>query len=255
MHFPLTSTPEIAQHYQRFTTGNEASFSWLLAHFRPAMQRAAFYYVKDTQAANSILQETNLLAWQRRHRMEGYAHLYRFMRLALKWRCYQWLKAYRKQNCFIHAGISTTLENQLAHATTIHPTEEAAYSQQQWQQVFAAINHLPPRLKKIMQLYFLHNLSSVKISRRLHLPVHTVREEIKQSIKLLRKSVLGHPLPVAAPLAIHAVDNRVTQQVLTLRMQQSLSFQQIAVQLHLSQSQVLQHYLSATRSTTINLTP
>lgn len=220
------------------------------------MQRAAIWYVKDTNAANSILQETSLLAWQRRHRMEGYVHLYRFMRLALKWRCYQWLRTYRRRNAIIHNGVSSSLQDHLAVAVhPFHEAEEALQYQQQWQQVNAAINSLPPRLKTIMQFYFLQNQSAAVISRRLHIPANTVREEIKQSIKLLRQSILCGELPAVASTAgntVQYVGSSVEQQVLALRSQHSFSFHQIALQLNIPQSQVLQHYLNASRSASHN---
>jgi RNA polymerase sigma factor (sigma-70 family) len=243
-----TNTPEAVHKYHLFAGGNEAAFSWLVARFRPALASAAWYYVRDHYAVSAILQEVYLKAWEFRHRISSYCHLFRFMRLCVKWKSLSWLRSSRRA-VYCNYIDSVILENHRMASCNPFEDAEPTLQKEKWQQISKAMECLPGRRQTLMQLRFYEGLSAAKIARRMHVPATHVREEIKESINWLKQAIHSPNgwMVTSSQQQIELVTtgDELIDRVFTLRKQHKLSFAQIAEQLNLSQSTVLQHYLAA----------
>ncbi|HUD20359.1 MAG TPA: RNA polymerase sigma factor [Patescibacteria group bacterium] len=52
-----------------------------------------------------------------------------------------------------------------------------------------AVSHLPQKYKRVITLYYFHELSYEEVSRELHIPVNTVRTHLKRAKVALRKKL------------------------------------------------------------------
>jgi RNA polymerase sigma factor (sigma-70 family) len=249
-----TNTPEAQHKYYLFAKGNEAAFSWLVARFQPTLADAAWYYVRDHYAVSVVLQEVYLKAWEFRHRITSYCHLFRFMRLNVKWQCITWLKSYRSYAARHIYEVGSFLENYRLHAT--NPFEESGLDvcKEKWEKIRKAMECLPQRRQTIMQLRFYDGLAMANIAKRLQLPVTHVRHEIKETVNWLKQAIHSPngwmPLSSAQETQTIQTGDDVMDKVFALRKQHKLSFAEIAGQLNLPQSLVLQHYLAVNRLAT-----
>ncbi len=52
-----------------------------------------------------------------------------------------------------------------------------------------AVSHLPQKYKNVITLYYFHELSYEEVSRKLHIPVNTIRTHLKRAKAVLRETL------------------------------------------------------------------
>lgn len=136
--------------------------------------------ISDVQVAEDIVAEVFFKLWQKRKDFHSLPSTRSFLYISVRNACFNYrahlrYRSKEQQNLLhLHAD-----EEDIQH-------DEAALSQR-LQDMWQAVNHLPPKCRTIMLLSFRDGLSSKEIARRLQLSVHTVRNQKIRGLHLIRQ--------------------------------------------------------------------
>jgi RNA polymerase sigma factor (sigma-70 family) len=250
------NTPENDTHFRLFLVGDETGLNYIYNN----LYKPIFYYAKriieDSFVINSILQEAFLRAWDFRTRMTSMLHLFRFIRLCVRWGCYEYLR--KKVNKF-HLSFTHLdfLEN--SHYASFTPEEEAEYSHlsgkdlEHLERIEKAIPYLPANRQTILRLYMLYGMNYKEIAKRFAAPHQHITTEIQESIESL-KSMLLVPPQKQATISRNYQDNYKAYltleqaQVYKLRHQDKYSFDRISHETNRPLADVVNQYVSANQT-------
>ena len=85
---------------------------------------------------------------------------------------------------------NTDYDNDILEKTSIKQTPETIYTQKERQKlVLKAVNSLPKKMKKVIILYEFEDYSYEKISKKLNVPIGTVKSRINNARKILEEKL------------------------------------------------------------------
>ncbi len=155
--------------------GSTANTEELLLH-AGWLRRFAVALVKDLDAAEDIVQETLVAAWQRPAENTGRPWLSRVARnLAID----RWRSSDRRER--------RELAAEAIQPGTIANPEELIGDAQIHRAVAEAVAALEEPFRQCLVLHFFHGVSSADIARTLRLPAGTVRWRLKEGIERVRR--------------------------------------------------------------------
>ena len=95
MNCGITNNAQDQEYFIRFKNGEEAGLAYLYRLLRKKLLHHGLQIVRDEFVINSAIQEAFLKAWGFRERLTSLLHTYRFLRLNVTWKCYNY---YRQPN-------------------------------------------------------------------------------------------------------------------------------------------------------------
>jgi len=251
-----TNSPENNTHFHLFKLGDETGLNYIYNN----LYKPIFYYarriIEDSFAINSILQEAFLRAWDFRTRMTSMLHLFRFIRLCVRWGCYEYLrkKVSKFHRSFMHLEF---LEN--SHYASFNPEDEpesrylSEKDHEHLERIEKAIPYLPANRQTIIRLYMLYGLNYKEIAQRFAAPYQHITTEIQESIESL-KSMLLAPAQKQAVIRKNHHDNYTAHlppeqvQIYKLRHQDKYSFDRISQETNRPLADVVNQYVSANQT-------
>ncbi|NLU96292.1 RNA polymerase sigma factor [Chitinophaga sp. Ak27] len=257
MNLYITSnTHQNSYFFQLFQRGDETGLNYIYNN----LYKGVFYYarriIEDSFVINSILQEAFLRAWDFRTRMTSMLHLFRFIRLCVRWGCYEYL---RKKVSKFHRGFMHLefLEN--SHYASFNPEEEAECTHlseknlERLERIEKAIPYLPANRQTIIRLYMLYGLNYKEIARRFAAPYQHITTEIQESIESLKSMLLAPPQKQTTVRKNHQ-DNYTAHltpdqaQIYKLRHQGKYSFDRISRETNRPLADVVNQYILANQT-------
>jgi len=251
-----TGTLENITHFQLFKAGGETGLNYIYNN----LYKSVFYYAKriieDSFVINSILQEAFLRAWDFRTRMTSMLHLFRFIRLCVRWGCYEYLrkKVSKFHRSFMHLEF---LEN--SHYASFNPENEpeslhlSGKDLERLERIEKAIPYLPANRQTIIRLYMLYGLNYKEIAKRFAAPYQHITTEIQESIESLKSMLLVPPQKQTTSRKNHQ-DNYTAYltpeqaQVYKLRHRDKYSFDRISQETNRPLADVVNQYVSANQT-------
>lgn len=250
------NSPENDAHFRLFLRGDETGLTYIYNN----LYKPIFYYARriidDSFVINSILQEAFLRAWEFRTRMTCMLHLFRFIRLCVRWGCYEYLrkKVSKFHRSFMHLEY---LEN--SHYASFSPEEEVESSQlsgkdiERLERIEKAIPYLPANRQTIIRLYMLYGLNYKEIAKRFAAPYQHITTEIQESIESLKSMLLAPPQKKAIIRKSYQ-DNYTTNltpeqaQIYKLRHLNKYGFDRISQETKQPLAEVVNQYVLATQT-------
>lgn len=154
------------------------AYKWLYSHYYVALKNLAFYYVKDSDVSNDMVQDTFFGLLESNKRFESVEQVKYFLYAALKNKCISYL---RKVQVRENAHDILVVEAQELEGYWGQVLEEDVYSR-----LMAAIESLPPQCRLVMQLT-LEGLKISDIAEQLKISPETVKEHRATGKKKLAK--------------------------------------------------------------------
>ena len=158
-------------------TGDEPSFRALYDYFSPAIYRTAYRYLRATELAEDVVQDTFLTLWANRSKIDKIDSLENYIFILARNQCFRMLK-----NKAILVSTGEGLFDDLSDEP--EDTED-----DQFILVNRAINRLPPQQKKVFEMAKLKGLSHDRISRELNLSPNTVNNHITAAFRSVRNYI------------------------------------------------------------------
>jgi len=206
--------------------------------------------IKDEFLITCILHECYLKAWDQRNRMESLPHIYRFIRMNLRW---QILRHIEKSRHTIYG--QTLLLDQFEN--TIGNFEDTVENQESWEDdiqklntITESVKYLSSEAQQIILLHFQKGLTNKEIADRTGKTTFQVSDQLSKSVRKIKGMV--HVLKKEIKnnsFKNNKVDTEIfdcqQSKIYDLRKNYKLSFDEIATKLGLSQNEVQQHYIKA----------
>ncbi len=238
--------------FLNFKKGDENALAHFCRHLHRPLLLHGLKIVRDHFEVNSIIQEAFLKAWNFRERLTSVPHTYRFLRLNVTWKCYNYYRQPDKRN---HRIIYTDNIETYAGATCISEQEvngQPPYADEEMlQAIYNIIPYLPANRQVILTLFFKYGFSYKQIAKRFATSNQAVSIELQKCLEHLKKVIhtkkkLDTPVSsVKSRLPYNEILDGELLQLFRLRYEMKLGFDSIATKMNLSQAYVQQQYAAA----------
>lgn len=169
----------------RLGSRDEAAFAELYDRFAPRLLALALAVLKDRGEAEDVVQESFLFFWNKAGQFDpSRGKAFTWAALTVRHRAIDRLRALARRHPERLEGYA---ENQLAD---VHPAapDIALADRERHQQAISLLDRLPQQQRQMLGLAFLQGLNHGEISRRLELPLGTVKTAIRRGLQRLRTS-------------------------------------------------------------------
>lgn len=246
---------QLDTHYKAFKKGCPHAFEAIYTQYYHSVYWMGRSILKDVYAVENILQDTFLILWEKRDRIQSPEHLNAFVHFVMKSECiYQYSKP---QNAF-QRNLSRLdyLENYQDYLGSYDEDEEAAHLRRQEadQKALDQIQKVLPLLsserKLLLELCLKYGFQYKAIAQAMGTSTAKTSIEVKGAIQDI-KNILGTgctPDAKAKPiraLKTQGIMTPVQEKVLQLRMEKNYSFDAIATELNRSLKEVHQEFMTA----------
>lgn len=238
--------------FLNFKKGDENALAHFCRHLHRPLLLHGLKIVRDHFEVNSIIQEAFLKAWNFRERLTSVPHTYRFLRLNVTWKCYNYYRQPDKRN---HRIIYTDNIETYAGATCISEQEvngQPPYADEEMlQAIYNIIPYLPANRQVILTLFFKYGFSYKQIAKRFATSNQAVSIELQKCLEHVKKVIhtkkkLDTPVSsVKSRLPYNEILDGELLQLFRLRYEMKLGFDSIATKMNLSQAYVQQQYAAA----------
>lgn len=240
------------EHFMRFIQGDESGLARLYDVLYKPLLKHGSKIVSDEFVVNSAIQEAFLKAWNFRHRLTSVLHTYRFLRLNVTWRCYDY---YNNHDRHLHIVYSNNIDS---YPDVFYQAEDAeqilALTEERLQSIYNVLPYLPPNRKTIFTLYFKYGLSHKQLARRFGSSSQAINHELLQGIEQLKKIIHTKKKLEQRSTILNNTTTCYPEclqgellQLFKLRYENKWSFETIAGQMNLSVPYVQQQYIAAHR--------
>ncbi|TKT92651.1 RNA polymerase sigma factor [Dyadobacter frigoris] len=207
--------------------------------------------IKDEFLITCILHECYLKAWQHRERMESLPHIYRFIRMNLRWQILRHIEKSR-HSIYGKTVLIDHFESTIGDFEDVLTDKESYENDiQNLERITQALKYLSTDAQQIASLHFKQGLNHKQIADRLGTSTIQVSNQIKKSVEQIKNMVHAQGKRKPKDLSVKKLnpdtESLNTQQtsIYQLRKIRKMSFGDIALKLGMNQVQVQQQYIHA----------
>lgn len=161
-------------------SGDNAAFNEIYRRFQGLLYLYACKIVKNDEEAEDIVQEVFLYLWDKRSIIVFKAGLAVYLYTAVRYKFFNLLD-HKK----VRTDYKDSLRHFLDHGVTL--TDHYIREKELSKLIESEINALPHKMREIFELSRKHHLSRKEISEKLKLSEKTVKNQINNALKILRK--------------------------------------------------------------------
>ena len=209
----------------------------------------------DDFAVETLVQDTFLILWEKRDRIERPEHIYYFLRMVMKRECYTYYV--RPKNKFFRTVNSLeSYENyqEYLHGYDPEKEKEILLNNETQQKTFDRISRvfplLSPERRRLIELCLKYDFRYKIVGQLMGSSITHTSNEVKRALEDIKNIIhQGSNLETKAkPVLAVKLQGKMTQEqerVLQLRTERQYSFAAIAMELNLSQKEVHQEFMAA----------
>lgn len=173
------------------------AFNEIYNRYSPKILLQVNHMIRDIETTKDLVQELFLNFWDKATYIRPDSNLGGFLYIAAQNSVFNYIQKSKFRNDYLKslAELSTELTEHTAQV--IEERDLHALIDQE-------IGKLPEKMRQVFELSRLEHLSYVEIARQLDISEHTVRNQISNSLKILRKKFSGHDL-VSVLLLCHYI--------------------------------------------------
>lgn len=167
--------------FEKTKMGDEKAFETIFRHYYPHLCLYASRVLKNTAAAEEIVQELFVLLWERREETEIETSVKNYLFKAVKNHCLNYIK---------HNQIKNEYSRKiLAETNTFSPDDEIETQTELFQKIEESISELPEKRQEIFRLSRQEGLKYREIAEKMNISVKTVETQMGMAIKTLREKL------------------------------------------------------------------
>ena len=166
-----------------FSQGMLEGFNLLYSRFSESVYFFVYNLAGDKETAEDITADTFVKLWQKKDLIKDYSNIKTYLFTTAR-------------NCFIdyYRRSAKSLKNKESYSYYHTGDEElpvlhSMIRTEFMQEVFAAMDKLPPQCSKIIKMTFINGMDNHEIAAELNLSVNTIRGQKQRGINLLRKII------------------------------------------------------------------
>ncbi len=168
-------SPTATQLLRRVAAGDDAAFAELYDLYAPPVYNYLLRLVNEPAVAEEILQEVFLAMWQSAHRFREEAKVKTWMLRIAHHQAVSWLRRTR----------AAAWPNDELEADDRDLVEEHLARNWQIDRVRAALEHLTPTHRAVVELTFVQGLSYAEIAEVMNCPIGTVKSRMSYALRHL----------------------------------------------------------------------
>jgi len=184
--YPPRETEFDLEFLRDFADGNEAGLSRLYTLYHSPLIKCGLRIVQDYFAVENFVQDAFLKAWTLRHRLNSYMHAYRFMRMNVKWDCYDFYKR-PEYRLVVYSEYEPYPDAE--NYPQAEQKDDVCKDEEMLQSIYKIIPYLPPDRQTILKLYFKYGFSYKQIAKRYGSNIQNITKEIYESLDYLKKVI------------------------------------------------------------------
>ena len=162
-----------------FRDGEEAAYIELYQRFKGILHLHAYRKLGNFEEAKDVVQELFAIIWDKRESLPLTNNFSGYLYQTLRNRIFN-IIAHKKVESGYATSISQFLQGE--NASTDHKIRERDLAQR----IELEINNLPPRMREVFLLSRRSYLSHKEIAQELNISESTVKNQIKNALKILR---------------------------------------------------------------------
>lgn len=167
--------------FEKTKMGDEKAFETIFRLYYPHLCLYASRVLKNTAAAEEIVQELFVLLWERREETEIETSVKNYLFKAVKNHCLNYIK---------HNQIKNEYSRKiLAETNTFSPDDEIETQTELFQKIEESISELPEKRQEIFRLSRQEGLKYREIAEKMNISVKTVETQMGLAIKTLREKL------------------------------------------------------------------
>jgi RNA polymerase sigma factor (sigma-70 family) len=209
----------------------------------------------DDFALETLVQDTFLILWEKRDRIERPEHIYYFLRMVMKRECYTYYV--RPKNKFFRTVNSLeSFENYQEYLHGYDPEKDDLQllnhevQQKAFDRISRVLPLLSPERRRLIELCLKYDFRYKAIGQLMGTSITHTSNEVKKAIVDIKNIIRqgNNPETKPKPLLAVKIQKEMTleqEKVLQLRTERQYSFAAIAKELNLSQKEVHQEFMSA----------
>ncbi|MGY5851458.1 RNA polymerase sigma factor [Salegentibacter sp. F14] len=238
--------------FELLQQGHPDALELIHARYKRSIFWVGRQILNDDFAVETLVQDTFLILWEKRDRIERAEHIYYFLRMVMKRECYTYYV--RPKNKFFRTVNS--LESYQDYLTGYDPKEALQHQKNQevQQEAFDRIRNVLPLLsserKRLIELCLKYDFRYKVIAQMMGASITHTSKEVKKAIEDIKNIIhQGSTLDTKPkPLLAVKLPEEITpeqEKVLQFRNERQYSFAAIARELNLSQKEVHQEFMAA----------
>ena len=181
--------------YSDIKQGNLASFEWFYKKYHPRAYVFCKKILGDEDEAKDVTQESFILFWEYRNRIESPETLCSYLFQILKTQCLKQIRRNALQNNFSNLTDTKLKELELSYYTKEKNVLEDLYFKELDENFQKALEQLPQQCRLVVQMNNRQGMKSSEIAEELNLSIRTVENHLYRGLKVIRAS-LTHFLPL-----------------------------------------------------------
>ena len=209
----------------------------------------------DDFAVETLVQDTFLILWEKRDRIERPEHIYYFLRMVMKRECYTYYV--RPKNKFFRTVNSLeSYENFQEYLHGYDPEKDDQHllnheaQQKAFDRIRSIFHLLSSERRRLIELCLKYDFRYKTIGQVMGTSITYTSNEVKRAIEDIKNIIhKGSTLePKPKPMVAVKIQRKMTREqekVLQLRTEKQYSFASIAKELNLSQKEVHQEFMAA----------
>ncbi len=173
------TSPDI---FELVKNGDRKAYEQLFKLYYAALVRFAREILKDTDAAEDLVQEVFVKMWERKQNIDIKTSIKAYLYMAVKNHCLNKLKA-EQRNAFLEDGMADDVR------IATNDTEEYSNTIELSKHINQALELLPPKCAIIFKMSRFEDKTYKEIAESLELSVKTVENQMGKALSILRNAL------------------------------------------------------------------
>jgi RNA polymerase sigma-70 factor (family 1) len=186
----VNGTTEQAEQPAIHRIGDEAAFEQLFRQFHPSLCRYAFTILKDTEAAEEVVQDVFLKVWEKRDSLTFTVSVKSYLYRAVHNGCMNLAGKKKKEVRMDEQPLK--IVHQSAAPVEDFQTRELEKA------IASALNQLPEQCRKVFELSRFGNMKYKEIADTLGISVKTVENQMGKALRIMREQLATY-LAISLP--------------------------------------------------------
>lgn len=162
--------------------GSRTAFAEIYERYWSILLSHAIKMLKDEEKAQDAVQDVFQMLWEKSPTLNIHTSLSSFLYTSLRYRILDKLKRDKIEDRFLN-----TLQTEIESG--VSSTDDAMAEKEFARKIEEGLNMLPPKMRTVFELSRMNDYSYREISKELNLSENTVKKQISNSLKILRKSI------------------------------------------------------------------
>ena len=241
--------------FELLQQGHPDALEYIYSKYKRTLFWVGKQILDDDFAVETLVQDTFLILWEKKDRIERPEHIYYFLRMVMKRECYTYYT--RPKNKFFRTINSLeSYENYQEYLYGYDPEKDDMHllNHEVQQKAFDRIRRvfplLSPERQRLIELCLKYDFRYKTIAHVMSSSITHTINEVKRAIEEIKNiihqgsTLETKPKPVVAVKVLRKM-TREQEKVLELRTERQYSFASIAKDLNLSQKEVHREFMAA----------